>query len=60
LFDRFTEIRVGQEVQLGSGQWTSMEFGHAKELIKLLQEMLDGKLIEVRQQGCGCLEKVRK
>lgn len=51
------EIRI----KLGSGnRWVTMEFVHAKALMGLLQEMLTGDLIEVNEQACGCLEKVRK
>lgn len=40
--------------------WARLDYKHVRELISYLQDMLDGDLIEVNVQPCGCLKSERK
>lgn len=60
------QIRIKIRSQWAGAFWTFLDFEHAEELAKDINEMINGNLVEVKSAGhlgpdqnCGCRERVR-
>lgn len=51
------KLQLTARSMLGSGQ-VMLTFREATQLIDDLTEMVEGKLIQVKEQECGCLTRI--